>query len=406
MIPYCPSGFATADRLLKTGSSGLRRRPEVGGARRHQRGAGGLPVPGRDRTRRHQAAAALQRVRAERSDSETMSASNVGLPLRSSSGHRRAVARRRLGGAAGRAGSSDRSLCRSLSPRGGIGRHRGRHCGRSPAGIRLRWGWSSSWSWPRWAATGTRWFRADAGRADARRPFPCRAGWSRSSRVAALAAFVLRASIAETFAVHGPSMLPTLLPNDTVLVNRMAYGFKIPFSSVRLWQKPPARGDLVVFRATEMAGADGPQMVVKRVIGIPGDTVALRGGDVFINGWMVPSCDAGPFVSLLAKHNVGGPPDRRIAGRSDLPGGPQTAGRRVPRVRGQARRDLRPGRQPRDQQRLAHLDGRDRTRSPNLRARRQGDPHRRRRGRRRPHGPVPPVQEAGRPDRAHAAAST
>ncbi len=124
--------------------------------------------------------------------------------------------------------------------------------------------------------------------------------------LAALAAFILRASIAETFSVHGPSMLPTLLPNDTVLVNRMAYGFKIPFSSVRLWQKPPARGDLVVFRATEMAGADGPQMVVKRVIGIPGDTVALRGGDVFINGWMVPSCDAGPFVSLLAKHNVGG----------------------------------------------------------------------------------------------------
>ncbi|HVY39009.1 MAG TPA: signal peptidase I [Polyangia bacterium] len=121
---------------------------------------------------------------------------------------------------------------------------------------------------------------------------------------AALAAFILRASVAETFSVHGPSMLPTLVPNDTVLVNRMAYGFKIPFSSVRLWQKPPARGDLVVFRATEMA--DGPQMVVKRIIGIPGDTIAMHQGDVFVNGWMVPACDAGPFVSLLAKHNVGG----------------------------------------------------------------------------------------------------
>jgi signal peptidase I len=123
---------------------------------------------------------------------------------------------------------------------------------------------------------------------------------------AALAAFLLRASIAETFSVSGPSMLPTLLPNDTLLVDRMAYGFKIPFSSVRLGQKPPARGDLVVFRATEVAGADGPQMVVKRVIGIPGDTVAIRGGDVIVNGWTVPSCDAGPFVSLLPKHNVGG----------------------------------------------------------------------------------------------------
>jgi signal peptidase I len=123
---------------------------------------------------------------------------------------------------------------------------------------------------------------------------------------AALAAFILRASVAETFSVHGPSMLPTLLPNDTVLVNRMAYGFKIPFSSIRLWQKPPARGDLVVFRATDMVGGDGPQMVVKRVIGVPGDTVALQGGDVYVNGGMVPACDAGPFVSLLAKHNVGG----------------------------------------------------------------------------------------------------
>ncbi len=124
--------------------------------------------------------------------------------------------------------------------------------------------------------------------------------------IAGLAAFLLRASIAETFTVYGPSMLPTLLPNDTLLVDRMAYGFKIPFSSMRLRQKAPARGDLVVFRATEVVGTDGPQMVVKRVIGIPGDTIAIRGGDVIINGWRVPSCDAGPFVSLLPKHNVGG----------------------------------------------------------------------------------------------------
>ena len=124
--------------------------------------------------------------------------------------------------------------------------------------------------------------------------------------VAALAAFLLRASVAEAFSVHGPSMLPTLLPNDTLLVNRTAYGFNVPFTKVKLRQKPPARGDLVVFRATEVTGADGPQMVVKRVIGIPGDTVAIRGGDVYVNGWPLPACDAGPFVSMLPKHNVGG----------------------------------------------------------------------------------------------------
>jgi signal peptidase I len=101
-------------------------------------------------------------------------------------------------------------------------------------------------------------------------------------------------------------MLPTLLPNDTVVVDRTAYGFQIPFSHVRLRPRPPARGDLVVFRATEPGGAAGSRMVVKRVIGIPGDKVSIHGGDVYLGGSRVAACDAGPFVGLMAKLNVGG----------------------------------------------------------------------------------------------------
>jgi signal peptidase I len=123
---------------------------------------------------------------------------------------------------------------------------------------------------------------------------------------AALGVFLLRACVAETFSVYGPSMLPTLMPNDTLLVDRTAYGIQIPFSSVRLRQRTPARGDLVVFRASEVGGPEGPRMVVKRVVGVPGDKVALRGGEVYLNGVAIPACDAGPFVGLMGKLNVGG----------------------------------------------------------------------------------------------------
>jgi signal peptidase I len=97
----------------------------------------------------------------------------------------------------------------------------------------------------------------------------------------ALAALALRKGVGQIYQVSGPSMLPTLLPGDTLLVNRLG-------------GRSPRRGDIIAFRA------EGEDRLVKRVIGLPGDRVTMRAGIPSINGWEVPHCDAGTYVYLSA----------------------------------------------------------------------------------------------------------
>ncbi|HVV50683.1 MAG TPA: signal peptidase I, partial [Polyangia bacterium] len=118
--------------------------------------------------------------------------------------------------------------------------------------------------------------------------------------------FVLRSSVVATFRIVGPSMLPTLEIGDRVLTNRLAYGLALPFRKTRAFRKAPRRGDLVVFKAGGLARADGPASLVKRVIGVPGDRVSYEQGSLYINGWRVPTCDAGPYVDLAGKLTVRG----------------------------------------------------------------------------------------------------
>ena len=124
--------------------------------------------------------------------------------------------------------------------------------------------------------------------------------------VAALLAFVVRSSVVAVFRVVGPSMLPTLEVGDRVLVNRLAYGTIVPLSKARLRTKVPQRGDLVVFPASGLVGSDGTQEVVKRVVGLPGDTVAYRNAQLVINDWPVPACDAGPYVGMVGRVTIHG----------------------------------------------------------------------------------------------------
>src|SRR5436853_3309419 len=98
--------------------------------------------------------------------------------------------------------------------------------------------------------------------------------------VLALVLFSLRSSLADWNDVPTGSMKPTILEGDRVFVNKLAYGFKVPFTTLHLaeWSNPQ-RGEIVVFYSPY----DGKRLV-KRVIGLPGNTIELRSNTLIING--------------------------------------------------------------------------------------------------------------------------
>jgi len=118
--------------------------------------------------------------------------------------------------------------------------------------------------------------------------------WGGALLAAVLGAVVLRSSFYQSYRVLSASMLPTLEPGAHLLTTQFAYGLR-PFSSV---VATPRRGDVVVFGKD--SGPDFPDQLVKRVIGLPGDTITMKGGRPLINGWEVPSCTAGRYVYLSA----------------------------------------------------------------------------------------------------------
>ena len=92
--------------------------------------------------------------------------------------------------------------------------------------------------------------------------------------------FVFRSVFADWNTVPTGSMKPTILEGDRILVNRIAYDIRIPFTHISLHKiSDPARGDIIIFDS-KAAG----HKLVKRVIGTPGDIVAMKNNVVFING--------------------------------------------------------------------------------------------------------------------------
>jgi len=107
----------------------------------------------------------------------------------------------------------------------------------------------------------------------------------------ALLAVALRSRVAQLYEVIGASMLPNLLPGDTLVVNKLD-------------RKGLRRGDIVTFRPGAQVQAGAPvareDRLVKRVIGLPGDHIKTRSGIPSINGWEIPHCDAGTYVRYAA----------------------------------------------------------------------------------------------------------
>jgi signal peptidase I len=95
----------------------------------------------------------------------------------------------------------------------------------------------------------------------------------------ALVVFAVRSSLADWNDVPSGSMKPTILEGDRVYVNKLAYDLKVPFTTWHLLEwGDPKRGDIVVFFSPH----DGKRLV-KRVIGLPGDTIELRGDALVLN---------------------------------------------------------------------------------------------------------------------------
>jgi signal peptidase I len=89
-----------------------------------------------------------------------------------------------------------------------------------------------------------------------------------------------RSAMADWNHIPSSSMRPTLLEGDVVLVNRLAYDVKVPFTDISLLQLgAPQRGDVITFTSPK----DGVRLI-KRLIAVPGDTVELRDNRLFLNG--------------------------------------------------------------------------------------------------------------------------
>jgi signal peptidase I len=107
-----------------------------------------------------------------------------------------------------------------------------------------------------------------------RRPATKKGGGALEYLVILLVSFALvfgfvRPFVMEAFWIPSGSMIPTLEIGDRVLVNKFIYRFT-----------DPSRGDIIVFESVDNSNED----LIKRVVGLPGDTIAVRGGKLFVNG--------------------------------------------------------------------------------------------------------------------------
>jgi signal peptidase I len=155
----------------------------------------------------------------------------------------------------------------------------------------------------------------------------------------AICAWVLRSLVVQPFNIPSGSMLPTLYIGDYLLVAKWPYGysqfsfpFHVPAISGRILSRLPHRGDVVVFHHP-----DENEDLIKRVIGLPGDTIALSDGRLILNGHAIRQRKLPPFRMPISANSPcrAIPPARpvEIAGGGEsycvypalletLPGGP------------------------------------------------------------------------------------
>lgn len=111
-----------------------------------------------------------------------------------------------------------------------------------------------------------------------------------------LAVFLLRSFIVEPFRIPSGSMLPSLLVGDFILVNKFAYGVRLPVINKKIIELgTPRRGDVMVFRFP----GDESVNYIKRVVGLPGDRIRYEGKKLYINGELM---EYGPATPYTVRH--------------------------------------------------------------------------------------------------------
>ena len=110
--------------------------------------------------------------------------------------------------------------------------------------------------------------------------------WIDAIVIAAALAIFLRTFFFQIYKIPTTSMVPALVPGDKIFVSKLTYGPKIPFTPLRIpGFRKPKRFDIVVFVPPIVSERN--KAYIKRLIGLPGDKVELRDGNIHINGEMV-----------------------------------------------------------------------------------------------------------------------
>jgi signal peptidase I len=119
----------------------------------------------------------------------------------------------------------------------------------------------------------------------------------------AFSMLVFRSAVADYYHIPSGSMEPTIAVGDRISVDKMAYDFRLPFSHVPLLKlSAPKRGDIIVF---DSKAADN--RLIKRVVGLPGDRVAMKNERLYINGKLQKIIDKHELLGGLAhliKHDT------------------------------------------------------------------------------------------------------
>lgn len=125
-----------------------------------------------------------------------------------------------------------------------------------------------------------------------------------------LAVLLLRSFLVEPFRIPSGSMMPTLLVGDFILVNKYAYGIRLPVLNRKVVELgKPQRGDVVVFRFPKDPRVD----YIKRVVGVPGDHVVYRNKTLLINGEQVAQIPQGTYIGIGSGLSMSGAELRREA---------------------------------------------------------------------------------------------